>query len=102
VRIVYCSPLPLSCHEPTRTPEHRALIYQHATAEADRAIAQAVSDAVKAERKKARKAADGKAGKPKRPAAGKPEKKAGKAKKPGKRKASDPDDGMAGGVARRG
>ncbi|WP_231931674.1 site-specific integrase [Micromonospora echinospora] len=37
-----------------------ALIYQHATAEADRAIAQAVSDAVKAERKKARKAAGGK------------------------------------------
>jgi integrase len=42
-----------------------ALIYQHATSEADRAIAQAVSDAVKAERKKARKAANGKAGKPK-------------------------------------
>ncbi|MET9313648.1 tyrosine-type recombinase/integrase [Kribbella sp. NPDC003505] len=34
-----------------------AMIYQHATSEADRAIAQAVSDAVKAERKKAKKPA---------------------------------------------
>jgi integrase len=49
-----------------------AMIYQHATAEADRAIAQAVSDAVKAERKKAKK------------------------------RAGDPNDGMAGGVTRRG
>ncbi|MGK5737618.1 tyrosine-type recombinase/integrase [Micromonospora sp. URMC 103] len=36
-----------------------AMIYQHATSEADRAIAQAVSDAVKAERKKAKKASAG-------------------------------------------
>ncbi|MET8912426.1 site-specific integrase [Micromonospora sp. NPDC004551] len=36
-----------------------AMIYQHATSEADRAIAQAVSDAVKAERKKAKKPAAG-------------------------------------------
>ncbi|MFI6227175.1 tyrosine-type recombinase/integrase [Micromonospora echinospora] len=55
-----------------------ALIYQHATAEADRAIAQAVSDAVKAERKKAKKAASGKAEKPK--------KAKGEAKKPAKQK----------------
>jgi integrase len=41
-----------------------AMIYQHATSEADRAIAQAVSDAVKAERKKARKPAAGGSGKP--------------------------------------
>jgi hypothetical protein len=41
------------------------MIYQHATSEADRAIAQAVSDAVKAERKKARKPAAGASGKPK-------------------------------------
>ncbi|MGY0003909.1 tyrosine-type recombinase/integrase [Micromonospora sp. I033] len=36
-----------------------AMIYQHATSQADRAIAQAVSDAVKAERKKAKKPAAG-------------------------------------------
>lgn len=36
-----------------------AMIYQHATSEADRAIAQAVSVAVKAERKKAKKPAAG-------------------------------------------
>ncbi|MEH0938428.1 tyrosine-type recombinase/integrase [Micromonospora psammae] len=41
-----------------------AMIYQHATSEADRAIAQAVSDAVKAERKKAKKAATGTSDKP--------------------------------------
>ncbi|WP_234038808.1 tyrosine-type recombinase/integrase [Micromonospora coerulea] len=41
-----------------------AMIYQHATSEADRAIAQAVSDAVKAEHKKARKPAAGGSGKP--------------------------------------
>ncbi|RKR89180.1 site-specific recombinase XerD [Micromonospora pisi] len=52
-----------------------AMIYQHATAEADRAIAQAVSDAVKAERRKAKKAA-----------ASKPEKKA-KDKEAGKNRA---------------
>jgi hypothetical protein len=58
-----------------------ALIHQHATAEADRTIAQAVDDAMPAERKKAKKAA-----KPKRTA--------------GKRR-DDPDDGAAGVVARR-
>ncbi|MGW4501620.1 hypothetical protein ACWENR_23785 [Micromonospora sp. NPDC004336] len=42
-----------------------AMIYQHATSEADRAIAQAVSDRVKAERKKAKKAAAGPSDKPK-------------------------------------
>ncbi|MFJ6163739.1 hypothetical protein ACIQH6_01355 [Micromonospora orduensis] len=42
-----------------------AMIYQHATSEADRAIAQAVSGAVKAERKKAKKAAAGPWDKPK-------------------------------------
>ncbi|WP_246158121.1 tyrosine-type recombinase/integrase [Micromonospora palomenae] len=36
-----------------------AMIYQHATSEADRAIAQAVSAAMKAERKKAKKPAAG-------------------------------------------
>ncbi|MEV1333646.1 site-specific integrase [Micromonospora costi] len=36
-----------------------AMIYEHATSEADRAIAQAVSDAVKAEGKKAKKPAAG-------------------------------------------
>ncbi|MEV5767075.1 hypothetical protein AB0L34_21275 [Micromonospora sp. NPDC052213] len=38
--------------------------YQHATSEADRVIAQAVSDAVKAERKRAKKAAAGPSDKP--------------------------------------
>jgi integrase len=57
-----------------------ALIYQHATAEADRAIAQAVDNAVRAERKKARKAATPK-------------------KTTGKRR-HDPDDGAAGVLAR--
>ncbi|TNH30652.1 site-specific integrase [Micromonospora orduensis] len=42
-----------------------AMIYQHATSQADRAIAQAVSDAVKSERKKANKPAAGASGKPK-------------------------------------
>ncbi|MCG5450764.1 tyrosine-type recombinase/integrase [Micromonospora hortensis] len=37
-----------------------ALIYQHATAEADRAIAQALHEAVRADRKKAKKASNGK------------------------------------------
>lgn len=37
-----------------------ALIYQHATAEADRAIAQALHEAVRADRKKAKKATGGK------------------------------------------
>ncbi|MCM0674097.1 hypothetical protein NCC78_05190 [Micromonospora phytophila] len=41
-----------------------AMIYQHATSEADRAIAQAVSDVVKAERKKAKKPAAGTSGNP--------------------------------------
>ncbi|MGS2614047.1 hypothetical protein ACVCAH_05870 [Micromonospora sp. LZ34] len=48
-------------HDPPRA----AMIYQHATSEADRAIAQAVSDAVTAERKKARKPAAGASGEPK-------------------------------------
>ncbi|MBM7491737.1 hypothetical protein JOD64_002959 [Micromonospora luteifusca] len=42
------------------------MIYQHATSEADRAIARAVSDAVKAERGKASKPAAGASGRPKR------------------------------------
>lgn len=58
-----------------------ALIYQHATAEADRAIAQAIDDAVRAERKKAKKAAKSK-------------------KTTGKRR-DDPDDGAASVVTRR-
>ncbi|AVT30917.1 site-specific integrase [Plantactinospora sp. BC1] len=85
-----------------------AMIYQHATAEADRAIAQAVNVAMKAERKKANKAAagdapaksKGKGGKPKKSDASKKSdgsKKAGK----GKRRGDDLDDGMAGAVARR-
>ncbi|WP_185734833.1 tyrosine-type recombinase/integrase [Micromonospora globispora] len=36
-----------------------ALIYQHATAEADRAIAQALHEAVRADRKKSKRSADG-------------------------------------------
>ncbi|MGN9811932.1 hypothetical protein ACTMSW_21550 [Micromonospora sp. BQ11] len=48
------------------------MIYQHATSEADRPIAQAVSDAVKVERKKAKK-----------PAAGSSDKTNGKGKKRG-------------------
>ncbi|MER7440146.1 hypothetical protein [Micromonospora avicenniae] len=36
-----------------------ALIYQHATAEADRAIAQALHDAVRADQKKAKKTTGG-------------------------------------------
>ena len=42
-----------------------AMIYQHATSEADRAIAQAASAAVKAERKKAKKPTAGASSKPK-------------------------------------
>jgi hypothetical protein len=41
------------------------MMYQHATSEADRAIAQAVSDAVKAERRKASRPAAGASGRPK-------------------------------------
>ncbi|MGC4745029.1 tyrosine-type recombinase/integrase [Micromonospora sp. DT201] len=52
-----------------------AMIYQHATSEADRAIAQAVSDAVKVERKKAKK-----------PAGGSSDKAKGKSKKAGKKR----------------
>ncbi|MFY1689025.1 tyrosine-type recombinase/integrase [Plantactinospora sp. WMMB782] len=85
-----------------------AMIYQHATAEADRAIAQAANVAMKAERKKADKAAageapaksKGKGGKPKKSDASKKgdgSKKAGR----GKRRGGDPDGGMAGVVARR-
>ncbi|MFI7647708.1 integrase [Micromonospora sp. NPDC049460] len=36
-----------------------ALIYQHATTEADRAIAQALHEAMRVDRKKAKKSADG-------------------------------------------
>jgi integrase len=53
-----------------------ALIYQHATAEADRAIAEAVNAAVKAEQRKDRKAAKGK-----------------------RKRRDDPDDGAAGVLA---
>jgi vacuolar-type H+-ATPase subunit H len=54
------------------------MIYQHATSEADRAIAKAVDDAVKKARKTTKKAA------PKGP----------------RKKRDDPDDGAAGVLAR--
>jgi hypothetical protein len=79
-----------------------AMIYQHATAEADRAIAQAVNSAMKAERKKAKKTAAGDAPAKSKGKGGKAKqadgpKQAGK----GKRRGDEPDDGTAGVVARR-
>ncbi|MGI5524758.1 tyrosine-type recombinase/integrase [Micromonospora sp. CA-259024] len=61
-----------------------ALIYQHATAEADRAIAQALHDAMRVDRKKVKESADG-SGRAK----DKPGKKSGDKK--GKKRAANPD-----------
>jgi len=70
-----------------------ALIYQHATSEADRAIAKALGAAVRSEQKKTRKAASGTAGKTGANAKGAKKKgRAGKSDKPHE----DPDDGAAG------
>jgi site-specific recombinase XerC len=70
-----------------------AMIYQHATAEADREIAKAVDSAVKAARKKAKKTTSGR-----KPKTGKPA--PGGTRKRGE-SSDDPDDGTAGAVARR-
>jgi hypothetical protein len=65
-----------------------AMIYQHATSEADRAIANALNTAVQADRKKARKAT--------KKAADKTTK---KPRKTDKKRRDDPDDGTAGALA---
>ncbi|MCM0676221.1 hypothetical protein NCC78_16205 [Micromonospora phytophila] len=51
-----------ACHLTARMghdSSQAALIYQHVTAEADRAIAQALHEATRADRKKAKQSADG-------------------------------------------
>ncbi|MFY1653306.1 tyrosine-type recombinase/integrase [Solwaraspora sp. WMMB762] len=65
-----------------------ALIYQHATSEADQAIAKALHAAMRTERKKEKKAGKVAGGKP--------------GKKKSKKRGGDPDDGAAGALVGRG
>ncbi|NBE82407.1 tyrosine-type recombinase/integrase [Micromonospora rubida] len=80
-----------------------AMIYQHATAEADRAIADALNRAVQADRKQTKKA-----DKVKKAATDKPAKTKGKTKPAGggkqgrKGSGDDPDEGTAGALVSRG
>ncbi|WP_422772405.1 hypothetical protein ACN28C_05025 [Plantactinospora sp. WMMC1484] len=77
-----------------------ALIYQHATAEADRAIAAALDAAVRGEEKAERKKAKKDARKADKKSGGKKAKK--KARKTDGTRSGDPDDGAAGALVHRG